>query len=92
MEAAVTKCSIYLLIMALEVGSEMRRARAERVVREAATDTVEAMIRLGWHQSSDVLDESDAILVTEDQLGDPDYEVAVTRTCAGLIVWTMLRV
>jgi hypothetical protein len=49
------------------------------------------MRRKGWHQCSQVLDEKQALFAIEDQLGDPDYAVFATKTCAGFIVWNSLN-
>ncbi len=65
-----------------------RHEQAVTVVRSATTDIVEDMQAKGWHRCSEVLSEDAAIVEVEDQLGDPDYAVAVTRTCSGYIVWT----
>ena len=67
-----------------------RREEAEAMVRGASADTIDDMQRRGWTRCSEVLDESDAIVVAEDELGDADYTVAVTRTCCGYIVWRTL--
>lgn len=64
--------------------------QAIREVQTATEDSDAVMERAGWHRCSEVLDESAAVIETEDQLSDPDYAVAVTRTCAGFIVWTKL--
>lgn len=65
-----------------------RIEQAKAVLEAATEDTPELMRRRGWHQASLVLDERPALAEIEDQLGDPDYRVAATRTCAGFIVWT----
>ena len=64
-----------------------RTEQAKTVLEAATEDTPEYMRRTGWHQCSEVLDEEQALFAIEDQLGDPDYAVSATRTCAGFIVW-----
>ena len=69
---------------------ETRTEQAKAVIEAATEDAPEYMRRTGWHQCSDVLDEKQALFAIEDQLGDPDYMVSATRTCAGFIVWNSL--
>lgn len=69
---------------------ETRHEEAVRLVHSASDDTVENMTRRDWHRCTEILDEDSTVIETEDQLGDPDYSVAVTRTCTGYIVWTKL--
>ena len=67
-----------------------RRTKPKEILEDAAEDTPEYMRRTGWHQCTDVLDEKQALFAIEDELGDPDYTVSATRTCAGFIVWNHL--
>ncbi len=64
-----------------------RTEQAKTVLEAATENTPEYMRRTGWHQCSEVLDEKQALFAIEDKLGDPDYSVSATRTCAGFIVW-----
>lgn len=67
-----------------------RVEQAKEILEGATEDTPENMRRTGWHQCTDVLDENQALFAIEDRLGDPDYTVSATRTCAGFIVWSLL--
>lgn len=70
----------------------LRHERAIALVRHAATGTVAEMTGRHWHRATDLLnDEAAAITKVEDQLGDPDYTIAVTKTGVGYIVWTSLE-
>lgn len=68
-----------------------RKRRAELVLAAAKEDPVGYMQRTGWHRCSAVLDEAQALAALQDQLGDPDYVTAATRTCAGFIIWHWLK-
>lgn len=64
---------------------------AVRIVDSATADTVEYMERRGWHRCSAVIDRQEAIIKAMDLLGDPDYRVLATKTCAGFIMWETLK-
>lgn len=61
------------------------------IVQRATCDTADHMVHRGRHRVSPVLDKAQAIFAARDQLSDRDYDVAVTRACAGWIVWVRTR-
>lgn len=65
-----------------------RHEQAVNIVKNAGAVTVEYMEKRGYHQCSEVLDESAAVLAVEDELGDTGCVTIITRTCSGFIVWS----
>ncbi len=67
---------------------DCRHTQATDLITSATTESVVDMKHRGWHQSTSVIDFTDAVTEVKDALGDADREVSVTRTCCGYIVWT----